>query len=134
MFNDVAPGPYPLGSFNRGFTPNPFFTIANQFMPRNFKEVLRWADYITTQSPTAAEVIRKHATYPITTFTYETTNDVLENRYKKIEKVLRLKHTLNTIGFDYYTRGNVFISMYMPFNRIFADFCCVAGAVSMRHS
>lgn len=127
MFNDVAPGPYPLGSFNRGFTPNPFFTIANQFMPRNFKEVLRWADYITTQSPTAAEVIRKHATYPITTFTYETTNDVLENRYKKIEKVLRLKHTLNTIGFDYYTRGNVFISMYMPFNRM--AICPQCGAV-----
>lgn len=118
MFNDVAPGPFPLGSFNRGFTPNPFFTIANQFMPRNFKEVLRWADYITTQSPTAAEVIRKHATYPITDFTFETPNPALENKYRSLVKSLRLKHMLNTIGFDFYTRGNVFLSMYMPFTRM----------------
>ena len=118
MFNDIAPGPFPLGSFNRGFIPNPFFTVANQFMPRNFKEVLRWADYITTQSPTAAEVIRKHATYPITDFTFETSNPKLEEKYKSLVKSLRLKHTLNTIGFDFYTRGNVFLSMYMPFTRM----------------
>lgn len=118
MFNDIAPGPFPLGSFNRGFIPNPFFTVANQFMPRNFKEVLRWADYITTQSPTAAEVIRKHATYPITDFTFETSNPKLEEKYRSLVKSLRLKHTLNTIGFDFYTRGNVFLSMYMPFTRM----------------
>ncbi len=103
---------------NRGFTPNPFFNIANQFMPRNFKEVLRWADYIVTQSPTSAEVIRKHATYPITDFLYDTDNEKIRSKYEKIEKSVKLKHSLNDIGFSFYTRGNVFISVYLPFNRM----------------
>lgn len=118
MYNETAPGPFSPGYYNRGSTPNPFFTVANQFMPRNFKEVLRWADYITTQSPTAAEVIRKHATYPITDFVFDTNNDKLREKYADIVKAIKLKHSLNTIGFDFYTRGNVFISVYLPFNRM----------------
>jgi len=118
MYNDIAPGPFAPGYYNKGFTPNPFFTVANQFMPRNFKEVLRWADYITTQSPTAAEVIRKHATYPITDFVFDTNNDKVRDHYKDITKAIHLKHILNVIGFDFYTRGNVFISVYLPFNRM----------------
>lgn len=117
MYNDVAPGPYGPAT-NRGYIPNPFFTVANQFMPRNFKEVLRWADYITMQSPTAAEVIRKHATYPITDFLVDTDNEKLRKRYEAIFKAIKLKHSLNTIGFDFYTRGNVFVSVYLPFNRM----------------
>lgn len=104
-------------SWKRGYTPNPFFTISNQFMPRNFKELLRWADYIITQSPTAAEVIRKHATYPITDFIFDTDNEEHKKRYLKWTKILHLKTVLNEIGFNYYTRGNVFVSVYLPFIR-----------------
>jgi len=123
---DPLPGMGAYGDFNRGYMPNPFFTLSNQFLPRNFKEILRWADYIVTQSPTAAEVIRKQATYPITDFIPDTEDSKLADRYKRIVKSLQLKHRLNDIGFQYYTRGNVFVSMYLPFLRVASCPKCAA--------
>lgn len=105
------------GDFNRGYQPNPFFTLSNQFLPRNFKELLRWADFIVTQSPTAMEVLRKHATYPITDFIPDTDSQDLADRYKRLCKAIQLKHKLNNFGLEYYTRGNSFVSVYLPFVR-----------------
>lgn len=109
-----------LGQINSniGATPNPWFTTANQFLPRNLHDVIRWSRYITIHSPTVTEVIRKLCTYPITDFLIESEDDKLKQRYKEIFASFKLKQTLQDIGFDYFTLGNVFISVYFPIHRI----------------
>jgi hypothetical protein len=98
-------------------TPNPFFTVANQFLPRNLHDVIRWARFITIQSPVTTEVVRKLSTYPITDFIIDTNNNAIKTQYEQLFKSTRLKAALHDIGFDYYTIGNVFLSIYFPIQR-----------------
>lgn len=100
-----------------GQTPNPWFTIANQFVPRNLHDVIKWSRYITIQSPTTSEVIRKLATYPITDFIIETNSDSLKEKYREVLKSFKLKEALQNIGFEYFTIGNCFVSIYFPIQR-----------------
>lgn len=102
---------------NIGQTTNPWFTISNQFLPRNLHDVIKWARYIILHSPTSAEVIRKLATYPITEFEIDTHKDALKKKYVEIHKSLRLKETLQNVGFEYYSIGNSFLSIYFPIQR-----------------
>lgn len=112
-FND----PRNLGRFGHSSTPSPFYTIANQFVPRNFHDVIRWSRFITTQSPTITEVIRKFATYPITEFEASTDNKATKEKYKEIIKSIRLKSISSDVGINYYTIGNDFVSVYFPIIR-----------------
>lgn len=44
--------PTPSGmadSYEVGQLPNPFFTQANQFVPRSFHDIIKWSRYITTR-------------------------------------------------------------------------------------
>jgi hypothetical protein len=103
---------------NSGQQTNPWYTIANQFVPRNLHDVIRWARYITIQSPTTTEVIRKLCTYPITEFLVDTDSEEIREKYEKVFQSFKLKQVLQDIGFDYHTLGNVFISIYFPIQRI----------------
>ncbi|MNK09973.1 hypothetical protein D3C87_279830 [compost metagenome] len=96
---------------------SPWFSVSNQFLPRNLHDVIRWARYITSQSPTTTEVIRKFATYPITDFLVDTTSEATKSKYHEIFESFKLKSALHNIGFEYYTLGNVFISIYFPIHR-----------------
>lgn len=113
------------GQFRTGQTANPWFTVANQFMPRNLHDIIRLSRYIIMQSPTVTEVLRKYATYPITDFHIETKEAAVEEKYKRIIKSLSLKEKLHDIGFDYQAVGNCFISLYLPFERTMT--CPVCG-------
>ena len=113
----MTAGTNPLAG-NYAATPNPFFTVANQFLPRNLHDVIRWARFITLQSPVTTEVIRKLSTYPITDFIVDTTDKTVKERYEEIFKYTRLKSALHDIGFEYYTIGNVFLSIYFPIQRM----------------
>lgn len=105
-------------TLNYGQTPSPWFTIANQFLPRNLHDVIRWSKYITTQSPTTTEVIRKLSSYPITDFEIASKEKTTGEKYREIFKQLKLRQHLQEIGFGYHTLGNVFISLYFPITRI----------------
>lgn len=112
--------PTPSGmadSYEVGQLPNPFFTQANQFVPRSFHDIIKWSRYITTQAPTTTEVIRKLSSYPITEFIVESNNEQTIETYKKIFKTIRLKERMSDTGFDYYTLGNVYTSIYFPIDR-----------------
>lgn len=110
----------PMGNPYRtdyGPTKNPFFATSNQFLPRNLHDVIRWARFITIQSPLTTEVIRKMATYPITEFVVDTEKTGTKAKYDEIFRSFDLKSTLHDIGFEYHTVGNVFISIYFPIHR-----------------
>lgn len=112
--------PTPSGmadSYQVGQLPNPFFTQANQFVPRSFHDIIKWSRYITTQAPTTTEVIRKLSSYPITEFIIESDNEKTVEEYKKIFRSIRMKERMSDAGFDYYTLGNVYTSIYFPIDR-----------------
>lgn len=116
----VLPGTYGATMSTAGYnggTPSPFFTVSNQFLPRNLHDVIRWSKYITMQSPVTTEVIRKLSTYPITDFLVDTKSEKTQKKYKEVFQSFRLKQNLYDIGFEYYTVGNVFISIYFPIVR-----------------
>lgn len=110
---------------NYGVTKSPYFSIANQFLPRNLHDVIRWARYITLHSPVTTEVIRKLSTYPITEFIVDTENKDTQALYSRVFDSFRMKTSLHDIGFDYHTLGNVFLSVYFPIQRSLV--CPVCG-------
>lgn len=112
----AIPGTSPLGG-SYAPTTNPYHTVANQFLPRNLHDVIRWSRYITMQSPVTTEVIRKLSTYPITDFITDTTSEKTRLKYEEVFTSFKLKQTLHDIGFEYYTIGNVFLSIYFPIHR-----------------
>lgn len=105
------------GNNNFATSSSPWFSVSNQFLPRNLHDVIRWAKYITVQSPVTTEVIRKFATYPITEFVVKTKSEATKSKYEEIFKSFKLKSALHNIGFEYYTVGNVFVSIYFPIHR-----------------
>lgn len=107
-----------LAQLRRGGTPNPFFLISNQFLPRNFNDVIRWSRFVLTQSPTLSEVIRKYSTYPITSFVVESPIENHKKAWKKIIKKVKLKTVLEEAGFNYYSMGNHYSSVYFPLTRM----------------
>ena len=116
----IGPPPIPgVGSAdgNASQYNNPWFVVANQFLPRNFIDTIRWSKYIILQSPVVAETLRKYATYPITEFTIDTKNEKTKEKYKYILKTFKMKEALMNIGFEYFTIGNSFISIYTPIHR-----------------
>lgn len=112
----TIPGTTNLGGTHAATT-NPYHTVANQFLPRNLHDVIRWSRYITTQSPVTTEVIRKLSTYPITDFIVDTTSEKTKDKYKEVFTSFKLKSILHDVGFEYYTIGNVFLSIYFPIQR-----------------
>src|ERR1700756_660988 len=124
-FSNGAIGGQGNGNYAQGR--NPQYTIANQYLPRNLKDVIRWAKFITAQSPVTSEVLRKLATFPITSFTFSSDDPAVQSRYEEIIKSFALKSKLHNIGFQYYTVGNVFISVYLPFIRMLHCNTCNAS-------
>lgn len=114
----------PVGPGQHAQTRNPFFSVGNQFLPRNLHDVIRWVRFITLHSPVTTEVMRKLSTYPITKFTYEAKDPAVKDKYEQIVKSFRLKTTLHDIGFQYFTIGNVFLSIYYPFIRTYSCPSC----------
>lgn len=115
----TIPGTTNLGG-THATTTNPYHTVANQFLPRNLHDVIRWSRYITTQSPVTTEVIRKLSTYPITDFIVDTTSEKTKEKYREVFTSFKLKSILHDVGFEYYTIGNVFLSIYFPIQRTLA--------------
>jgi hypothetical protein len=111
---------------NRAQTKNPFYSVGNQFLPRNLHDVIKWVRFITIQSPVTTEVLRKLATYPITKFIYEAKDAAVKLKYEKIESSFKLKSVLHDIGFQYHTIGNVFVSVHFPIHRSYTCPSCAA--------
>lgn len=105
-------------------TKNPFYSVGNQFLPRNLHDVIKWVRFITVNSPVTTEVLRKLATYPITKFVHEAADPSVKDKYEQIEKSFKLKSVLHDVGFQYHTVGNVFLSIHFPIQRMYSCNSC----------
>jgi len=99
--------------------PSPFFDVAQSYMPPTVKELLKWCAYFFYTDPLIGSVVYKIAEYPVTDFVYNDEDENVRNKWKFIfEDTLDIKPFLIEIGLDFFTFGNAFISINMPFKRI----------------
>lgn len=107
-----------LAQTRRGGASSPFYLLSNQFLPRNFNDVIRWSRFALVNSPTLAEVVRKYSTYPITSFIITSKIEAHKKSWKKIIKKVKLKSFLEEAGFSYHSMGNFYFSVYFPLIRM----------------
>jgi hypothetical protein len=98
--------------------PSPFFDIAQTYMPPTVKELFRWCQYFFYKDPMIGAVVTKIAEYPVTDFVYNAPSKHVRDGWKDlVEDTLNLKPFLIEIGLDYFTYGNAFVSLNLPFTR-----------------
>ena len=107
-----------LGGGDVGLHPNPYRNYTQQFTPRRLKALFKWCEYLFYNSPHIYSALRKFGEYPITTITYDTTNEALKSKHEYLlEKVIKARELLIKATLDKYVYGNAFVSMYQPFIR-----------------
>lgn len=108
------------GSNKRNFSfPSPFFDLANQHMPRNIKDLLRWVEHIYLTNTIVSQCIKRTVQYPITDLQYEEDDEDVTSKMDYIFKdVLDLRTFCALVGTDRYVYGNSFVSVFFPFERI----------------
>jgi hypothetical protein len=98
--------------------PNPMFDFLTGFVPRRLRDLFVWMEYLYYNSAQIFAALKKFSEYPITDITYNTTNDALEKRVKKLHsKQIKVKALLIRCGLDRWIYGNSFTSVYQPFAR-----------------
>jgi hypothetical protein len=88
-------------------------------MPPTVKELLKWCAYFFYTDPLIGSVVYKVAEYPITDFIYNSEDEHVRKKWKDVlEENLNIKPFLIEIGLDFFTFGNAFISINLPFKRL----------------
>ena len=108
------------GDRRRGLIyPSPFFDVAQSYMPPTIKELLKWCAYFFYTDPLLGSAVYKLAEYPITDFVYNSEDENVRRKWKDVlEDTLNIKPFLIEIGLDFFTFGNAFISINLPFRRL----------------
>lgn len=102
--------------------PSPFFDIASLFLPPRIKDLFKFCQLYAFSDEIVSATVYKLAQFPITDFVYDTKNDNLKSRWKKIlEEDLAMRTRSEEYGLDYNTYGNYIGSFYVPFIRFL---CC----------
>lgn len=97
---------------------SPLFDFLTAFVPRKLKDLFRLCEYLYFNSSQIYAALQKFCTYPVTDIVYETTNEELRKKYKKLhDKTLKTKRILIRAAIDKYVYGNAFFSIYSPFVR-----------------
>jgi len=98
--------------------PSPFLDIASTYMPSNIKGLIRICQMYATTNPIVSAAVEKKSEFPITDFIYSTENMDEKNQWSSIlEEEINLKSELLQIGKNYWSMGNVFLSVYLPEQR-----------------
>jgi hypothetical protein len=80
--------------------------------------MLRWCRYYFLTNPLVNAVVYKMAEYPVTDLIIDSENEALARKWTYFfDNVLQFKKFLVECGLDYYTYGNCFISIYLPFEK-----------------
>jgi len=97
---------------------SPLFDFLTAFAPRKLKDLFRLCEYLYFNCSQIYAALQKFCTYPITDILYDTTNESLKEKWKKLhEKTLKTKRRLYQAAVDKFVYGNFFASLYTPFIR-----------------
>lgn len=98
--------------------PSPYFDIASTYLPKTFKEMMRWFKYYSVMDDIAASTIERLASFPVTRIIFECKDKKQRDIYEDVFlNQIGLKSRAREVGLDYFTFGNVFISIQYPFTR-----------------
>lgn len=109
-----------LSSVDRGRKyPNPFFDLANDYIPRNIKTLFKYCRTFFYTNGFLHNVITKLTEYPITDLLFMGDLDsATKKKYLELlHRHIKIKSFLIEIGLDYFTYGNSFISFNLKFKR-----------------
>jgi len=105
--------------------PNPFFDIAQQYMPGSIKDLFRWCRYYAMNNSLIATVLYKMSSYPITDVIYETTNPGELQRWRNLfEDHFKIRPFLIEANLDRLCYGNAFLSVVFPFHKMLTCRSC----------
>jgi len=121
LFPSLSPFHDPLSSISRSGAykfPNPFFDIASEYMPRDMRQLMEYCEYIYLTFGTYRSAARKVVNYFLTEIVLDGESEEERDEYRDfLSDDLHLLTELSEIGEDYMVYGNVFISIYFPFDR-----------------
>ena len=106
--------------------PNPFFDLARNFIPKNIKTLFKYCRTFFYTNGFLNNIITKLTEYPITDILYENSIDsATRDKYDTaLHDKLKIKSFLISIGLDYFTYGNAFISASVGFRRFLKCSSC----------
>lgn len=99
--------------------PNPFFDIASEYVPSDINQIFELCEYLMTTMAPFSAVSGRVVRYFLTEIVVEGEEDKDRDKFEEfLDKKLRLLETLGEIGDDYICYGNVFLSLFLPFDRV----------------
>lgn len=99
--------------------PSPFFDIASQYMPRNIKDMFRWAEHIYLNNGVVSQCIRRMVMYPLTHLVHDGAVTEVTKRWDDFfSKTINIRSFQINAGVDLYVYGNSFTAIYFPIRRI----------------
>ena len=97
---------------------NPNFDYLSEMLPRDIKDMFKWAELVVANAPIISNGMKKLINYPMTDFVYKTTSEKIREATKDLlENKLKMRSHLINLGADYYAYGNAFRTVYFPFDR-----------------
>ena len=99
--------------------PNPFFDLASWNLPKNIKTLFKYCRGFFYTNGFIRNIISKLTEYPITDLIYEGDHspEVLDSYKSILNNNVKIKELLMSVGLDYYTYGNCFVSTNLSFKR-----------------
>lgn len=118
MYDSTDPSINDMLSPNSSSHGSPLFDFLTAFAPRKLKDLFRLCEYLYFNSSQIYAALQKFCTYPVTEIVYNTTNEALKAKHKRIhDKTIKALRLLMRAAIDKYVYGNAFFSMYSPFVR-----------------
>ena len=98
--------------------PDPFYDYASTVSPKDIKDVLKWAEYLWGRIGAWRMAAKRVVRYFLTDLDLtEGSEDELKKYDDFLNKTLSLTENLALMGDDFFSYGNSFVSMYIPFRR-----------------
>lgn len=101
-----------------GKFPNPFFDIASEYVPSDLNQIFELTEYLMMTMAPFRAVTQRVARYFLTEVVFEGGEDDEREKYEELfNDQLKVIDLLGEIGDEYFTYGQSFISLFLPFDR-----------------
>ena len=98
--------------------PNPFFDIASEYVPSDLNQIFELTEYLMMTMAPFRAVTQRVSRYFLTEVVFEGGEDDERDKYEELfSDQLKILDLLGDVGDNYWTYGNVFLSLYLPFDR-----------------
>ena len=97
--------------------PSPFFDIGQTYLPKNLKELFRYALYFYKHHPIIHAACALCAEYPVTDTIFHSEDKSFLEVYKDLETALGMRQFQIEAGIDYSVFGNSLVSILYPFRK-----------------